>query len=203
MSVFYSTTAPRGPGPPHYRNFTITLETYERGAELLCMNDQLDARTSTWQHLTTPTRDRQPFLRRDSNPQSQQAKDHGSTPRSERPLGSAKYLLTECKSTFYVDKSLLQQHKRSQVSCTYYFVFSGLAIWPVPIWNYFVPPGLKTSGGTTWTWVSPTQGRLSAVVATKPGFRINIHLPRGIWISYSPYSKQSRPTHRRAGAHYF
>jgi len=44
---FYSATAPSGPGPPHYRNFTIKLKTHENWAELPCMNDQLDARTST------------------------------------------------------------------------------------------------------------------------------------------------------------
>jgi len=46
---------------------------------LLWMSDQLDAETSTCQHTTT-TRDRHSFLRRDSNPQSQQASGRRPTP---------------------------------------------------------------------------------------------------------------------------
>jgi len=41
---------------------------------LLWTSDQPVAQTSTWQH-TTLTRDIHPCLRRDSNPQSQQAND--------------------------------------------------------------------------------------------------------------------------------
>jgi hypothetical protein len=46
---------------------------------LLWTSDQPDAETSTWQH-TTVTRDRHPYLRRDSNPQSQQANGRRPTP---------------------------------------------------------------------------------------------------------------------------
>ena len=52
-------------------------------------------------------------------------------------------------------------------------IFEPPCIWPAPIWKYFVPPGPKTSSGTTWTWVGPTQSRLSTAVTTKP-----LHLPR-------------------------
>jgi len=41
--------------------------------ELLWTSYQLDAETSTWQH-TTLTREKYPCPRRDSNPQSQQAR---------------------------------------------------------------------------------------------------------------------------------
>jgi hypothetical protein len=40
----YGATAPRGPGPTHYRGFTIT-PSY---TTTLWMSDQSDAETSTW-----------------------------------------------------------------------------------------------------------------------------------------------------------
>ena len=51
-------------------------------------SDQLVAETSAWQH-TTLTRDKHPCPRRDSNPQSQQAKGRRPTPLIARPPGSA------------------------------------------------------------------------------------------------------------------
>ena len=55
---------------------------------LLWKSDQQDPENSTWQH-TTLTRDRHPYPRRDSNPQSQQASGRRPTPQTARPLGSA------------------------------------------------------------------------------------------------------------------
>jgi len=46
---------------------------------LLWTSDQHEAETSTWLY-TTPTRDRHPCPRRDSNPQSQQASECRPTP---------------------------------------------------------------------------------------------------------------------------
>ena len=54
----------------------------------LWTSDQPEAETSTWQH-TALTRDRRPCPRRDSNPQSQQAKGRRSTPQTARSLRSA------------------------------------------------------------------------------------------------------------------
>ena len=54
---------------------------------LLCTSDRPVAETFTWQH-TTLTRDI-PAPRRDSNSQSQQARDHRSKQQTARPLGSA------------------------------------------------------------------------------------------------------------------
>jgi hypothetical protein len=62
-----------GPGPPHYRDFTITDTPHSVG--LLWTSDQPDAETSTWQR-TTLTRNRYPCPKRDSKPQSQQARSH-------------------------------------------------------------------------------------------------------------------------------
>jgi hypothetical protein len=45
-------TAPGGPGPPHYRGFTITLRHTPHSVRLLWTGDQPDAETSTWQHTT-------------------------------------------------------------------------------------------------------------------------------------------------------
>jgi hypothetical protein len=68
----YGSTAPRGPRPPHFSRLRDhTLDT-PQSVGLPWTSDQLVAETSTWQH-TTLTRDRHPCLRRDSNPQSQQA----------------------------------------------------------------------------------------------------------------------------------
>jgi hypothetical protein len=52
---------------------------------LICTNDQPDAESSTWQH-TTLTRDRQPCLRQDSNPQSQQTSGRKITRRTNEEL---------------------------------------------------------------------------------------------------------------------
>ena len=65
---------------------------------LLWTGDQPDAETSTWQQ-TTPTRHRHPCPRRDSNPQSQQAKGRRHMPKTARPPGSA--------SKAYVNKGKL------------------------------------------------------------------------------------------------
>jgi len=43
--IFQEATAPSGPGPLHYRGFTITDTTHS--ARLLCTSDQRDAETST------------------------------------------------------------------------------------------------------------------------------------------------------------
>jgi len=52
------------------------------------MSDHPVAQTSTWQH-TTLTRDRYPWPRRDSNPQSKQARDHRPTPdTARRPISA-------------------------------------------------------------------------------------------------------------------
>jgi hypothetical protein len=51
----------------------------QHSAELPWTSDQPDVETSTWQH-TTLKRDRHPCPRRDSNPQSQQAKGGRPTP---------------------------------------------------------------------------------------------------------------------------
>jgi hypothetical protein len=63
-----------------FRRFAIThtLDT-THSVGLLWTSDQLVAETSTWQH-TTLTTDKQPCLRRDSNPQSQQASSRRPTP---------------------------------------------------------------------------------------------------------------------------
>jgi len=58
--------------------------------ELPWTSDQPDAKTSTWQH-TTLTTDWHPCLRRNSNPQSQQASDRKPTPQTARPPGSELY----------------------------------------------------------------------------------------------------------------
>ena len=55
---------------------------------LLWTSRQPDAQTSTWQH-TTLTRDIHPCPRRDSNPQSQQARSRRPMPKNARQLGTA------------------------------------------------------------------------------------------------------------------
>jgi hypothetical protein len=70
-------TASREKGHPHCRGFTITLRHHTR-----CHSSRRvissSRKTSTWQH-TTLTRDRHPFPRGDSNPQSQQASGNRPT----------------------------------------------------------------------------------------------------------------------------
>ena len=60
----------------------------QHSAGFLWTSDQPVAETSTWQ-LTTPTRNRHPCSRRDSNPQSQERNGRWPTPWTARPLGSA------------------------------------------------------------------------------------------------------------------
>ena len=77
---FNGTTAPRRQRPPHCRGFTITLRHHALGTTPL---DEWspDAETSAWQN-TTHTTDRHPYHRRDSDPQSQQARGHRPTPQT-------------------------------------------------------------------------------------------------------------------------
>ena len=58
-----------------------------RTVGLLWTIDQPEADTSTW-HLTTLTRDRHPWPRQDSNPQSQHASKRRPTSQTTRPPGS-------------------------------------------------------------------------------------------------------------------
>ena len=73
-------------------SFWLLIKTLQKNSDtphsvgLLWTSAQPDAETSTWQH-TTLTRDRHPWLRRDLNPQSQQA-------RGRRP----KYFLSKINS---------------------------------------------------------------------------------------------------------
>ena len=78
LFFLHGATAPCGPGPAHYRRFTITLRHITFGRPTL---DKWSARQRhlTCQH-TTLTRDRHPCPRRDSNPQSQQASCRRPTP---------------------------------------------------------------------------------------------------------------------------
>ena len=79
IQEFHVATAPTAPRPSHCRGTTITLRHITL-VRLLWISVQSDVETSTWQH-TTIKRDRQPRLRRDSNPQSQQAKRAAADPR--------------------------------------------------------------------------------------------------------------------------
>ena len=47
----YGPTAPAGPGPPHYRGFTIKVRQ-----RTLWTSDQPDAETSTWQQTNNHNR---------------------------------------------------------------------------------------------------------------------------------------------------
>jgi hypothetical protein len=78
FSLYHGATAPSGPGPPHYRGFTIILNYTPQSIGLLWTNNQLDAETSTC--TTDNTYDRHPCPRWDSNPQSQQASGRRPTP---------------------------------------------------------------------------------------------------------------------------
>jgi hypothetical protein len=63
-----------------YHGFAIILShTKPHWVGLLWTSDQLVAETSTWQHTTLAT-DNLPCHRRDSNPQSQQARGSSPTP---------------------------------------------------------------------------------------------------------------------------
>ena len=85
----------------HYRGFTIT-HIQKHSVELLWTSDQPVAETSTWQH-TTPTRDRHPCPRGDSNPQSQQAS-------SRRPTPKSGLLTVSCYCSLSVWRSAASQH---------------------------------------------------------------------------------------------
>jgi len=82
---FPGTTAPRGPGPPHYilrhttLGRTLPYEWSDRRRDLYLYSTQLRG----------ITRHRHPCHRWDSNPHSQQASGRGPTPLTEGPLGSA------------------------------------------------------------------------------------------------------------------
>ena len=52
----FGATTPSGPGPPHFRGFTIILRHTTHSIGLLWTSEQPDAGTSTWQH-TQVTRD--------------------------------------------------------------------------------------------------------------------------------------------------
>jgi hypothetical protein len=103
--------SPSWPWPPHCRGFAITLRHITLGRTAL---DEWSARrrTSTWQH-TTLTRDRHPCPRRDSNPQSQQAKGRRPTPENTRSLGSAITILAS-----YIFKRLY-----------FYILYTKLVCW--------------------------------------------------------------------------
>ena len=75
---YHGTTAPSGPGPPHYLGFAITLRHTTLGRTPL---DQWSARRRDL-YLTTHTIHMREtsMLRRDSNPQSQQKRGRRLTP---------------------------------------------------------------------------------------------------------------------------
>jgi len=50
----HGATAPSGPEPPHYRGFTVTLDT-PQSVGLLCTRDRPFAEISAWQHTTITT----------------------------------------------------------------------------------------------------------------------------------------------------
>jgi len=75
-SIVIAPTAHSGPGPPHYRGFTIT---HTHPIRLLWTGDQPEAETSTWQRRTL-TKDRNPLPPEGFKP---------ATPASERPLTHA------------------------------------------------------------------------------------------------------------------
>jgi len=70
--------------PPVGQDLLVTEDSQSHSVTphsvgLLWTNDQPDAETSTWQH-TILRRDRHPCLRRNSNPQSQQASGRRHAP---------------------------------------------------------------------------------------------------------------------------
>jgi hypothetical protein len=81
----HSATSCRGPEPPHYWGFAITLRHTTHTVEVLWTSDQLDAEMSTWQH-TTLTRDKHPWLGgiRTRNPSKRAAADPRFKPRGHR-----------------------------------------------------------------------------------------------------------------------
>jgi hypothetical protein len=114
---FHTVTAPRGPGPPYCRGFTITLKHTTLGWTSL---DEWSARRTDLYLTKHDIHNRQvsmlPVGLRDSNPQSQQASGRRSKPCTARPLGSGLSIHTlpiilpiqsaqENKQNFRVQKS--------------------------------------------------------------------------------------------------
>jgi hypothetical protein len=89
------TWAPTGPGPPHYRGFTIIHRHTTLGRS---SPHEWSAR----QPLSDNTQQSQETLmpQRGSNPQSQQTSGWRPTPQTARPLGSAVMRMTKNMSTF-------------------------------------------------------------------------------------------------------
>ena len=113
---FHGTTTPQWARPHHYRGFTITprhthththTHMHTHSVELLWTSDEPVAETSTWQH-TTPTRERHPCPRWDSNPQSQQASSRRPTPYANGiGLSHITYVTNSAvKTTYYVGQEL-------------------------------------------------------------------------------------------------
>jgi len=71
IPFYHGATVRKGPRSPHYRGFMITLR-HTHSVGLLWASDQSDTETSTRQH-TAFAWERHPCLRRDLNPQFQQA----------------------------------------------------------------------------------------------------------------------------------
>jgi hypothetical protein len=90
-------TAASGPVSPHYRGFTITLR-YSKSVGLLWTSNQ------PWQN-TMLQRHRHPYLRRDSNSQSQQDSGRSPRPLASRPLGSAYTVIPPKIILFYFTQS--------------------------------------------------------------------------------------------------
>jgi len=76
---------------------------------LLWTRDRPVAETSTWQHPTL-TRDRHLCLRRDSNPQSQQANRLRPTPETARTLESAPLLMQGWRLPAYFKSTWISRH---------------------------------------------------------------------------------------------
>ena len=79
---FHGSRAPSGPGPPHYRVFTIILRLTTLGRTPL---DDWSAHRKDKQSKETAIQ----CTRRDPNPQSQQASGRRPTPSTVQPLESA------------------------------------------------------------------------------------------------------------------
>jgi hypothetical protein len=88
--VFRGVIDSSGPGPPQYRGFTITLRHTTLGRTPL---NELSVRRRDLYLTTHNTHNRQTSmpLRRDSNPQSQQASCRRCKSLTARPLGPARY----------------------------------------------------------------------------------------------------------------
>jgi len=77
LYLFHGAIAHSGPGPPHYRGFTITLRHSTLGRTPL--DEWTARRTDLWQH-TALTIDRHPCRWWDLNPESQQESSHRPMP---------------------------------------------------------------------------------------------------------------------------